>query len=300
MHLAKSVEKFTRIQPPTREEYRLTLACVGRAYNKNPGAYMKRQREEEENLYYKTKRLCAEPGQRYVRPTVKTASRPVPIAPRPPRQLRKPIADTASIAPIDRPRRTPKATPKASPDMEIDDYPTKTVARTKRVNRTSPQRAKLVDIAAKGIPQHTSLNFATFVPSVTPEQRVPVPKPNDKDYESVPDYCPPLSTLKDSSVALKTDWPSNNPYNNSNDPDRQRLDEFEVKVAETLRLTCAQYLTSKRRIFEARVNALRVGKQFRKTDSQKACKIDVNKASRLFAAFEKVGWFDASHFQRFL
>ena len=32
--------------------------------------------------------------------------------------------------------------------------------------------------------------------------------------------------------------------------------------------------------------------EFRKTDSQKACKIDVNKASKLWSAYEKIGWFD--------
>jgi len=78
----------------------------------------------------------------------------------------------------------------------------------------------------------------------------------------------------------------------SNDPDRDLLHPSELKVASTLRLTCAMYLTSKRRIFIGRVAALRRGKEFRKTDAQQACKIDVNKASKLWAAFDKVGWFN--------
>jgi len=32
-------------------------------------------------------------------------------------------------------------------------------------------------------------------------------------------------------------------------------------------------------------------KDFRKTDAQQACKIDVNKASKLWTAFDKAGWF---------
>ena len=50
----------------------------------------------------------------------------------------------------------------------------------------------------------------------------------------------------------------------------------------------AVYLDSKRRLFYEKVSRLRQGKGFRRTDAQKACRIDVNKASRLFAAFEKL------------
>src|SRR4030095_11349090 len=89
---------------------------------------------------------------------------------------------------------------------------------------------------------------------------------------------------------LKADW-KGQMLDLSNDPDRHVLDPAEVGLAATLRLSCATYLCSKRRIFEARLNALRIGKEFRKTDAQQACKIDVNKASKLWTAYEKVGWF---------
>ena len=59
-----SMKKVTG--PPIVEEASFTLACVstiGGSYNKNPGAYMKRQREEEEATYRKTKRICAAPDQ---------------------------------------------------------------------------------------------------------------------------------------------------------------------------------------------------------------------------------------------
>ena len=32
------------------------------------------------------------------------------------------------------------------------------------------------------------------------------------------------------------------------------------------------------------------GNEFKKTNAQQACKIDVNKASKLWTAFENVGW----------
>lgn len=78
------------------------------------------------------------------------------------------------------------------------------------------------------------------------------------------------------------------------------LHEAEINLAGTLRLSCATYLCSKRRIFQARLNALRIGKEFRKTDAQQACKIDVNKASKLWTAYDKVGWFNRSYFQKYL
>ncbi|KAG9244044.1 putative SWIRM domain-containing protein [Calycina marina] len=111
----------------------------------------------------------------------------------------------------------------------------------------------------------------------------------DKEYDSVPDYCPPLSSLPNKQNSLKVDWKGAIlPLNE--DPDRHLLHPDEIQLAATLRLDCATYLTSKRRIFVRRLECLRIKKEFRKTDSQQACKIDVNKASKLWMAFDKVGW----------
>lgn len=66
----------------------------------------------------------------------------------------------------------------------------------------------------------------------------------------------------------------------------------EQKLASNLRLDPATYLTSKRRIFVARLRHFHEQRPFRKTHAQTACKIDVNKASKLHVAFESVGWFD--------
>jgi hypothetical protein len=37
-------------------------------------------------------------------------------------------------------------------------------------------------------------------------------------------------------------------------------------------------------------------KWFKRTNSQQTCNIDVNKASKLWEAFDKVGWFEERHF----
>jgi hypothetical protein len=129
--------------------------------------------------------------------------------------------------------------------------------------------------------------------SSTPEPRVRTVAPNreDKDFNSIRDYSPPLGSLGNKS--LKVDW-KGNPLDLSKDPHAHLLHPEELKLAANLRLDCATYLTSKRRIFESRRNCFMrtPPKPFRKTDAQQACKIDVNKASKLWTAYDSVGWLD--------
>lgn len=123
---------------------------------------------------------------------------------------------------------------------------------------------------------------------------------NDTDYRSLPDYSPPLSTLDERDISdFDLDWRGST-ADLANDPDRGILHAMEIKLASKLRLSCAAYLCCKRRIFISRVNTCKIGKEYRKTDAQQACKIDVNKASQLWVAFQKVGWFHSEHFQKFL
>ncbi|KAF8004332.1 hypothetical protein HF325_001780 [Metschnikowia pulcherrima] len=119
--------------------------------------------------------------------------------------------------------------------------------------------------------------------------------------ESIPDYSPdPYATLpKGNNRALKIEW-KGQPMDLRNDPNLEQLHPAEVVLASTLRLRCNVYLDSKRRFFHEKVSRARNGMPFRRTDAQKACRIDVNKASRLFAAFEKAGWLDDKHFKKFL
>lgn len=259
-HIATHRFKNT-VAAPTRDEYLLALSCVstvGQQYNRNPGAYLKRAREESEQQYWKAKRLCGKPGD-------KTTSH-VAIAPAPAqKQPRRAIKATPTSASIQRVKRTPKATPQGSPIDKLINYPVKARSHTPE---SRPQGAK---------------------------------RPEDVDYGSLPDYSPPASTLPPGNPkSLKADWPSPNVLNLTNDPDRHLLHEAELNLAGTLRLSCATYLCSKRRIFGARLQALRIGKEFRKTDAQQACKIDVNKASKLWTAYDKVGWFNPRFFQQYL
>lgn len=118
----------------------------------------------------------------------------------------------------------------------------------------------------------------------------------DKEFHLLPDLCPAIEARLRPN-ALKVEW-KGAPLDLSADPHRALLDPEEVSLAANLRLDCATYLTSKRRIFVARRECWsgtwggKGKKEFRKTDAQQACKIDVNKASKLWMAFEKVGWLD--------
>jgi hypothetical protein len=123
----------------------------------------------------------------------------------------------------------------------------------------------------------------------TPDGGVKRVAREDKDFNSLPDFAPPLSSLPNKPNSLKVDW-KGAPIDLKSDPHVHLLHPDEVALAANLRLDCATYLTSKRRIFIKRIEAFRIHKEFRKTDAQQACKIDVNKASKLWAAFDKVGW----------
>lgn len=162
------------------------------------------------------------------------------------------------------------------------------VQRTPRVKRTP-----------KSTPKQKVLDSFDTPPSNNKPARAIGTNRDDTDYGSINDYSPPLETLGSNAKALKADW-KGQMLDLTHDPDRQLLSPAEFNLAATLRLSCATYLCSKRRIFEARVKALNVGKEFRKTDAQQACKIDVNKASKLWTAYDRVGWFKPELFQQYL
>ena len=260
-HMKTSMQSVSgRIVQPTQDEYRLVLSCIS-----NIG------KKYNANPGRYMKRTLDEAENQYWRtkriqgkPGFKAGVRPRHIAP-------TPAATQRQTKKTSKPASSPNAAP-----------------RHKRVQKPSPI-PKIVN--SPGI----KLSSPDF-------RSQPQKRPEDVDFMALPDYTPPVSTLPAGNAkALKADWSSTNVLDLSNDPDRHLLHEAEVNLAATLRLTCATYLCSKRRIFEACVNHYRSGKpDFRKTNAQQACKIDVNKASKLWTAYDRVGWFSREHFQRWL
>ncbi|KFX85711.1 hypothetical protein V490_09463 [Pseudogymnoascus sp. VKM F-3557] len=118
----------------------------------------------------------------------------------------------------------------------------------------------------------------------------------DIDFNSLQDFSPSMFTLGYKGFP-KCNW-IGKPSDLSEDPNSYLLHPEELSLAAVLHMDCATYLTSKRRIFIACIECLEDGLPFRKTNSQQACRIDVNKASRLWEAFNNAGWFQEWHFFR--
>lgn len=172
-------------------------------------------------------------------------------------------------------------------------------APARRIGVAPPRVPRIrVKRTPKSTPKQHALDSFDSPPSASKPRALGTNR-DDTDFHALKDFSPPLDTLGGNAKALKADW-KGQMLDLSNDPDRHLLSPAELNLASTLRLSCATYLCSKRRIFEARVRALGVGKEFRKTDAQQACKIDVNKASKLWTAYERVGWFKPEYFQQYV
>ncbi|KAI1472593.1 uncharacterized protein F4812DRAFT_18556 [Daldinia caldariorum] len=190
--------------------------------------------------------------------------------------------------------------PAKVPQVRKETQRTKTVKPAKVVKATQPSAAAPRPI--RSYPTTNPGQSSNRLPSATPDpspRRAVAPNREDKDFDSLPNLCPPLDTLPPRSNSLKVDW-KGTPIDLSNDPYRHLLHPDEVTLAANLRLDCATYLTSKRRMFIRRRECLQMGKEFRKTDAQQACKIDVNKASKLWTAFEKVGWLGKNYMDKYV
>lgn len=182
---------------------------------------------------------------------------------------------------------------------------------TSGVEDGSPRVRTRRVIKTKEFDLHTDEELSTPSPSFTSPKKKRRPNTSASPSialqqqmlidESIPDYSPDaVATLPPNNTkCLKIEW-KGQPMDLSQDPNLSKLHPAEVLLASILRLPVAVYLDSKRRLFFEKVARLKSGKQFRRTDAQKACRIDVNKASRLFAAFEKVGWLNDELFAKHL
>lgn len=189
---------------------------------------------------------------------------------------KRPALKKLAPAPSSRPRQPKVALPRLPPRTP----------RAPKAKRTPP--TQIYD------------SFDLTPVATSPKPARPATNRDDTDYDAIPDYSPPLDTLpKGNNKILKAEW-KGQALDLSKDADRHLLHEAELHLAATLRLSCATYLCSKRRVFQARIEALKIGKEFRKTDAQQACKIDVNKASKLWQSYDRVGWFNPDYFRQHL
>ncbi|KAK9235124.1 hypothetical protein V1525DRAFT_410920 [Lipomyces kononenkoae] len=193
---------------------------------------------------------------------------------------------------------TPRPSRVTKPRTQIQS-PSSAGMTTRNSAPSSPRIASSKKVRPSNVsPTAFTLPTAHKRSSLSPESSPRTSTVHDIELDDVPDFCPPLSSL-DGTRGMRTDW-KGTAMDLSNDPDRELLHPYEIQLASVLRLPCAMYLDSKKRIFAERVFRARKGLQFRRTDSQKACRIDVNKATRLFVAFERAGWFDDKWLEPYL
>lgn len=219
-----------------------------------------------------------------------------------------PIAAKPSTAPTERKRRRMPTKNLVYSTESESPYSTRSRNSSSRVNDVStPTSVSGSESTATSSP--STPRTSTRTPRAPRSANRPAPRPrpaasgdgtkvHDIDFEKLPNYAPSLDSLP-KGVTLSTEW-KGNPIDLTNDSNLHLLDPREYELASSLRLSAQLYADSKRRLFAEKVNRLRQGLPFRRTDSQKACRIDVNKASRLFAAFENVGWLNDDLFKQYL
>lgn len=263
--LKSTTNIFTVVPPPRREDYNLMISIksqVLKNFNNNPRAWLKNER-----AYLKADRDAAIGARRL--PSIQPAK---PIAAKPARSQRADRVLDRVTSRVSKPQAPRPIRSSGGPNPAAAAAPN-TLASTLVVARTTAGRRR---------------------PSATPEpsRRIVAPSREDKNFQMLQDFCPPLASLSDRAAAqLKPEW-KGQPIDLGNDPNRRLLHPSELNLASGLRLDCATYLTSKRRMFMRRLERFQNGKEFRKTDAQQACKIDVNKASRLWTVFNNAGWLE--------
>ncbi|CCH61245.1 hypothetical protein TBLA_0E01910 [Henningerozyma blattae CBS 6284] len=188
------------------------------------------------------------------------------------------------------PYRTRRFTKKHSISRSDNDFPISTepvehntpvkrpAKKRQQSSNTNTHHSVIMNLASRDI----VLKIPQYIPNVS--------------WNLLPDYSPSLDTLPQNNInCLKIEW-KGSATDLTNDPLRSQLHESELVLAQLLRLPCDLYLDSKRRLFLEKYYKVKKGLPFRRTDAQKACRIDVNKASRLYTAFEKVGWLNDRYF----
>ncbi len=303
-HMAMHKHQFQGpAQTPTRDEYLLALSCISlveKHCSRNPRRWLQNERRLLNERFGNAHRG-------WKRPTVPAAATTNTAA------AAAAGAGLAKIAPAPAAGRAAQPLPSlpassaagasASVTRPYSLAANGAAARTARQARPArnPKPATVGKTQSPIRKATTAMAAATTgnMGVTAPAKRVIGTSREDTDFNALPDFAPPTSTLPPNNPrALKAEW-RGQPLDLTNDPHRHLLHVAELHLASTLRLSCATYLCSKRRIFMARLDALRIGKEFRKTDSQQACKIDVNKASKLWSAYDRVGWFAPEHFAKY-
>ncbi|KAJ2785205.1 hypothetical protein H4R18_000656 [Coemansia javaensis] len=125
-----------------------------------------------------------------------------------------------------------------------------------------------------------------------PPRRQPPPPPVALDPETKPYTTDELAReifhLRPHTSTCSVKWTKAAPIDISEYPMAEHLAQAERECCSILRLLPTQYLDIKQAL--VRAGRTRPAGTFKKRDAQKLCRVDVNKTSRVFEWFSKLGW----------
>ncbi|CCH44461.1 SWIRM domain-containing protein [Wickerhamomyces ciferrii] len=106
---------------------------------------------------------------------------------------------------------------------------------------------------------------------------------HDVEIDEIPNFEPQidLDETKLNRICKKIGLNFDNKFKASNVNNKYKLTSKEVALIHSLKLTPMQFVDTKKRFFAEKARKRHSEMTFKKTDAQKACKIDVNKASKL-------------------
>ena len=225
--------------------------------------------------------------------------------------------------------------PRTVVTVTVTDTPPKKIHR--RTASGTIKRIRPAPVATRSPRVRSSVDFQTStraggipidsieVRHVKPARPRPAPKPvdpnappkvskgqrTDAEFEEAliatasPIYYPPNDNLdRLSPNAMKVEWKSSKKIYAPHEATRfQSLKDVkfhpkELDLAGTINMVhYAQYEESKRLIFQFWYERKSKGLSFTKTHAQQAAHVDVNKASALWTAFDKVNWFSDEAFR---
>lgn len=105
--------------------------------------------------------------------------------------------------------------------------------------------------------------------------------------DEIPNFEPDFNKIEFKKILKKFG------YDNSNilkhDEGLELISENEIPIVIFLKISPLQYFDTKKRLFAEKARKTFNSSTFKKTDAQKACRIDVNKASKLYEIFQNAG-----------
>ncbi|KAI8147421.1 hypothetical protein BJV82DRAFT_595399 [Fennellomyces sp. T-0311] len=168
----------------------------------------------------------------------------------------------------------------SSSDISLSSHKPSVARKKKKAEDRKPARRNTRDLSIKGFTIDPQYAFDTIDVDID-------------DHGFYPSEWYPSTDCLD-EVPVDINWKGKPLKLDTSDPYFARLHPAEANVISHMRLSPQLYIRCKRAIIMAAREFSMHQLDFRKSDAQKVCRIDVNKSSRLWAAFNAYGWLKPS------